>query len=50
MKTCPACNRTYDDDSLVYCLDDGARLARGLGGSDPNATWNLTTESVLLDD
>jgi hypothetical protein len=41
MKTCPACKRTYEDDSLVYCLDDGARLAREAAGSDPNATWNL---------
>ena len=33
MKNCPQCNRTYSDDSLRFCLDDGAVLAR-----DPAAT------------
>lgn len=27
IKTCPSCKRTYADDSLNYCLDDGARLS-----------------------
>jgi hypothetical protein len=39
MKICPSCRRTYEDDSLTFCLDDGARLARE--GFDSNATWNL---------
>ena len=26
MKICPTCNRTYQDDSLSFCLEDGARL------------------------
>ncbi len=25
-KHCQACGRTYDDDTLVYCLEDGSRL------------------------
>jgi hypothetical protein len=29
VKTCPTCNRTYDDDTLSYCLYDGAILASG---------------------
>jgi F5/8 type C domain-containing protein len=33
MKYCPQCKRTYSDDSLRFCLDDGTVLAR-----DPNAT------------
>src|SRR5712691_7422120 len=33
MKHCPQCKRTYSDDSLRFCLDDGSVLAR-----DPNAT------------
>jgi hypothetical protein len=41
MKTCPACHKTYEDESLVFCLDDGARLERERSGPDPNATWNL---------
>src|SRR3954452_1265893 len=26
MKVCPACGTTYTDDTLQYCLQDGARL------------------------
>lgn len=26
MKQCPKCNRRYDDDSLRFCLEDGAAL------------------------
>jgi hypothetical protein len=26
MKQCPACNRSFSDDSLVYCLEDGSAL------------------------
>ncbi|HEX6125672.1 MAG TPA: tetratricopeptide repeat protein [Pyrinomonadaceae bacterium] len=29
MKRCPECRRDYYDDSLIYCLDDGARLLDG---------------------
>src|ERR687887_2951637 len=29
MKRCPTCNRKYDDDNLMYCLDDGTPLVRG---------------------
>jgi len=41
MKTCPSCRRAYEDDSLVFCLDDGARLERERGAFDSNATLNL---------
>jgi hypothetical protein len=27
MKTCPKCNRTYTDETLSFCLDDGTPLA-----------------------
>ena len=27
MKGCPTCNRTYGDDTLTFCLDDGTRLS-----------------------
>lgn len=27
MKRCPACNRTYSDDSLTFCLADGTLLS-----------------------
>jgi hypothetical protein len=27
MKQCPTCNRTYADDSITFCLEDGALLS-----------------------
>jgi len=27
MKTCPTCKRGYDDDTLFFCLEDGAHLS-----------------------
>ncbi|HEX8491921.1 MAG TPA: family 16 glycoside hydrolase [Pyrinomonadaceae bacterium] len=40
MKRCPTCNRTYTDDALSFCLDDGALLANAPPppNYDPNAT------------
>jgi len=37
MKTCPRCSKTYHDDDLNFCLDDGATLAQtaDAGGSVP---------------
>ena len=29
MKRCPECRRDYHDDSLLYCLEDGAQLVQG---------------------
>lgn len=29
MKICPTCNRSYTDDSLKFCLDDGTPLVVG---------------------
>src|SRR5438552_1197356 len=29
MKRCPECRRDYYDDSLLYCLEDGAALVQG---------------------
>jgi hypothetical protein len=47
MKRCPTCNRTFTDDSLSFCLDDGAPLlsvgdAPSSGSFDPNATMRYT--------
>lgn len=41
MKICPSCRRNYEDESLVFCLDDGASLEREGAAFDSNATWNL---------
>jgi hypothetical protein len=39
MKRCPQCNRTYTDDALSFCLDDGSPLlSTGAPSSDPGAT------------
>lgn len=35
MKQCPTCNRTYPDDSLRFCLEDGSPLSPA---NDPDAT------------
>ena len=35
MKRCPTCNRSYADNSLVFCLEDGARL---VGDYEPAVT------------
>lgn len=45
MKRCPTCNRTYTDDALSFCLDDGTRLLSESAGPpsyDPNATVQYT--------
>jgi len=40
MKRCPQCNRTYTDDALSFCLDDGSPLVSTAAPSsfDPSAT------------
>jgi hypothetical protein len=43
MKRCPTCSRTYTDEALSFCLDDGSPLLSVGGGDapsgfDPNAT------------
>ena len=32
MKRCPTCNRTFADDTLSFCLDDGTPLVRDAAG------------------
>lgn len=45
MKRCPQCGTSYTDETLVYCLQDGAMLA-GVGTSHPpadsEATWQIS--------
>src|SRR5215472_5842395 len=39
MKTCPTCHRTYEDDSMRFCLDDGTPLIQEADRTaDPQAT------------
>lgn len=35
MKRCPECRKDYFDDSLLYCLDDGAALVQGGATDEP---------------
>lgn len=32
MKRCPTCNRTYPDETMSFCLEDGAPLVSDTGG------------------
>ena len=41
MKTCQSCGRSYEDDSLVFCLEDGTRLRSATDNIDPNATLHI---------
>ena len=41
MKKCPTCNRTYSDDTLSFCLEDGALLSAAYGFSTSEATLVL---------
>src|SRR5947209_8513791 len=45
MKRCPQCRRDYYDDSLLYCLDDGASLLDGPSPTDEPATAILKDTS-----
>ena len=44
MKRCPECRRDYTDDTLNFCLADGAELVHGLADDEP-ATAILNSEA-----
>jgi hypothetical protein len=51
MKRCPTCQRTYADDSLRFCLDDGTVLVNAddsPASHDPNATLALGADYTRL--
>lgn len=45
MKICPSCSRHYEDDTLVYCLQDGAQLRSLPADADANATLRIPPPS-----
>jgi ketosteroid isomerase-like protein len=45
MKRCPTCNRTYTDDTLRFCLEDGAALVRDGQGFVPDPEATLVSEA-----
>jgi len=46
MKTCPKCKKSYDDDSINFCLEDGATLVRKRAAS--GAQSSRTNEIVAI--
>jgi len=44
MKTCPACNRVYDD-AIRFCLEDGVTLARV--DQSPNPTMTMPAQAAF---
>src|SRR5215203_6080305 len=48
MKRCPECRKDYLDDSLAFCLDDGAALVQGTV-VDEAATAVLSGDVVSAD-
>jgi TonB family protein len=50
MKLCPTCQRTYEDDALRFCLEDGTALVGAEGSAyDPGATIRMTGPRVTDD-
>ena len=48
MKSCPTCKKTYKDDDLNYCLDDGATLIRKRSGVQKHSRINEVVAVALL--
>lgn len=49
MKVCPACNKTYDDDEINYCLADGSTLLKKRGAkSVDRSSWNDVVALILV--
>ena len=48
MKRCPECRRDYFDETLLYCLDDGAHLVEGPASDEP-ATAILSDRVAVAD-
>jgi PAN domain len=44
MKTCPSCSRKYEDDTMMFCLQDGAGLISD--SRNDQATWHLPQPPV----
>src|SRR5712691_5846771 len=54
MKRCTTCNRTFDDDTLTVCVDDGSALVgarevpttQGYSGLGGKATWSPSQDQI----
>jgi len=50
MKQCPECERTYGDESLNFCLEDGSRLVwRSTGEDEPTALFRSSGEAISIE-
>jgi TonB family protein len=50
MKLCPTCQRTYEDNALRFCLEDGTPLVgAGASAEDPGATIKIPAGRVTSD-
>src|SRR5216117_2032465 len=47
MKRCPECSRNYNDDSMSFCLDDGAELLYGPASMDEPKTAILSEPGAM---
>ncbi len=49
MKICPTCKKTYDDDGINFCLDDGATLLKKrTAAKKPSSRTNEVVAVLLL--
>lgn len=48
MKRCPECRKDYRDETLLYCLDDGAQLVPGTSGTE-HATAILPADRLMME-
>ena len=48
MKTCPVCQRPYADETMMFCLADGAQLVNVSRRLDLDATWRFTPPKTEL--
>ena len=50
MKQCPECERTYGDESLNFCLEDGSRLVwRSTGEDEPTALFRSSGKAISIE-
>src|SRR5687768_1829246 len=50
MKRCPECRRDYYDDSLAFCLEDGAALIQGSVPSPDEPATQIISPHVTSED
>ena len=47
MKQCPVCKSTYTDDSLKFCLNDGAALTAPLSSSEATQQMSFGSNRTI---